>query len=262
MFHIAKDRTPIRNNASIAESLQRKHIIQTKLTIGKSNDKYEAEADRVADKVVNNTSKPALQKKCAACEGEEKVQKKPIIQKVGEDEEVQPKLAAGIQKMEEEEVQSKLIPTIQKMEEEEETQAKPLTTIQKKEEEETVQTKAETSRKQTAPSWVSQKIQDAKGKGDTMSDGTRSFMENRFGSDFGNVKIHNNTASHELSTKLNAQAFTVGNDVYFNRGKYNPESSSGKHLLAHELTHTVQQTGGVKKKSNENLSPIKRKSQY
>jgi hypothetical protein len=50
-----------------------------------------------------------------------------------------------------------------------------------------------------------------------------------------------------MSRELNAEAFTVGNDVYFNEGKYSPNSDSGRHLLAHELTHTVQQ-GGIKRK--------------
>jgi outer membrane protein OmpA-like peptidoglycan-associated protein len=52
---------------------------------------------------------------------------------------------------------------------------------------------------------------------------------------------------------LNAQAFTVGNDIYFNSGKYAPESDSGRHLLAHELTHTVQQGGGVDRKIQRRL---------
>ncbi|HSY61908.1 MAG TPA: DUF4157 domain-containing protein, partial [Cytophaga sp.] len=55
------------------------------------------------------------------------------------------------------------------------------------------------------------------------------------------VRIHSNNKSSQLSSELNAQAFTVGNDIYFNEGKYQPESSEGKYLLAHELTHTVQQ---------------------
>ncbi|MBL0341286.1 MAG: DUF4157 domain-containing protein [Bacteroidetes bacterium] len=74
-----------------------------------------------------------------------------------------------------------------------------------------------------------------------MDTGTRSFMENRFGADFGNVKIHTDSQSSHLNRELNAKAFTVGNDIYFNSGKYSPQSESGKHLLAHELTHVVQQ---------------------
>jgi hypothetical protein len=71
-------------------------------------------------------------------------------------------------------------------------------------------------------------------------------MESRIGADFGQVRIHNDSNAHQLSAKLNAQAFAVGNNVFFNQGKYNPESQSGKHLLAHELTHTVQQGASVR----------------
>ncbi|RNI33811.1 DUF4157 domain-containing protein [Hanamia caeni] len=64
-------------------------------------------------------------------------------------------------------------------------------------------------------------------------------MESSIGADFSGVRIHNNSAAAQLSDNLNAQAFTHGNDIYFNSGKYDTSSSEGKHLLAHELTHTV-----------------------
>ncbi|WP_371357582.1 DUF4157 domain-containing protein, partial [Hydrocoleum sp. CS-953] len=73
-------------------------------------------------------------------------------------------------------------------------------------------------------------------------------MESRFGADFGNVRVHTGSQSVQMNKELGAQAFTHGNDVYFNSGKFNPGSSSGKELLAHELTHTIQQTGGVQAK--------------
>ena len=88
---------------------------------------------------------------------------------------------------------------------------------------------------------VSSKINSAKGGGSIMGDQTRNFMESRFGSDFSKIKIHTDSNAIQLSRQLNAQAFTVGNDIYFNEGKYQPNSNTGKHLLAHELTHTVQQ---------------------
>jgi hypothetical protein len=81
-----------------------------------------------------------------------------------------------------------------------------------------------------------------------MSENALSFMESRFGTDFSGVKIHTDTNAVQMSRELNAQAFTVGSDIYFNSGKYAPESASGKHLLAHELTHTVQQGGGIERK--------------
>jgi hypothetical protein len=92
-----------------------------------------------------------------------------------------------------------------------------------------------------APSHVENQINSSRGGGSTMDQGTKSFMESRFGTDFSDVKIHTGSQAIQMSRELNAQAFTVGNDVYFNEGNYSPNSDSGKHLLAHELTHTVQQ---------------------
>jgi hypothetical protein len=73
-------------------------------------------------------------------------------------------------------------------------------------------------------------------------------MENRFGNNFSDVKIHTGNDAVQMSKELNAQAFTVGSDIYFNSGKYAPEASDGKHLLAHELTHVVQQSGSIGRK--------------
>ncbi len=68
-------------------------------------------------------------------------------------------------------------------------------------------------------------------------------MESGFGADFSDVKIHTDSSAVDMSNNLNAQAFTHGNDIYFNSGKYDTSSTSGQHLLAHELTHTLQQGG-------------------
>ncbi|MBX2829116.1 MAG: DUF4157 domain-containing protein [Flavobacteriaceae bacterium] len=95
---------------------------------------------------------------------------------------------------------------------------------------------------------ISTQINASRGRGNKMDAGTLSAMESGFGTDFSNVRIHTDSNAIQLSKSLQAQAFTVGNDIYFNEGKYNPSSSSGKHLLAHELTHTVQQSGSVQAK--------------
>ena len=94
-----------------------------------------------------------------------------------------------------------------------------------------------------ASTTVSNQIQSGKGGGSIMEAPTQSFMESRFGADFSSVRIHTDHSAIQLSRELNAQAFTVGNDIYFNSGKYAPEASDGKHLLAHELTHVIQQSG-------------------
>lgn len=83
-----------------------------------------------------------------------------------------------------------------------------------------------------------------KGQGQPLPDSTRSEFESKFGSSFKNVRIHTNTQSNQLNRAIQAKAFTHGNDIHFASGQYNPNSSDGKRLLAHELTHTIQQTGG------------------
>ncbi|MEM9543286.1 MAG: DUF4157 domain-containing protein [Cyanobacteria bacterium P01_E01_bin.42] len=82
------------------------------------------------------------------------------------------------------------------------------------------------------------------GGGSPLGNETQDFMESRFGTDFGGVRVHTDSNAVQMNKDIGAQAFTHGQDIYFNSGKYNPGSSSGKELLAHELTHTVQQSGG------------------
>jgi hypothetical protein len=92
---------------------------------------------------------------------------------------------------------------------------------------------------------ISNRIVATRGSGRALPGGPRKFMEGRFGTDFSNVRIHSGPDAIQMSQELNAQAFTVGSDVYFNSGKYSPESPAGKQLLAHELTHTVQQQSNI-----------------
>ena len=80
------------------------------------------------------------------------------------------------------------------------------------------------------------------GAGQSLDQGTRQFMESRFGHDFSNVKIHHDETAARSATSVSANAYTVGTRIVFNRGKYAPESASGRRLLAHELAHVVQQT--------------------
>jgi hypothetical protein len=80
-------------------------------------------------------------------------------------------------------------------------------------------------------------------RGNSLPPPVRSFMESRFNADFSAVRIHTDAHAHELARSVQATAFTVGNDVVFGAGHYAPDSESGKRLLAHELTHVVQQVG-------------------
>jgi hypothetical protein len=88
-------------------------------------------------------------------------------------------------------------------------------------------------------------VHDVVGSGGTpLEPGLRADMEGRFGHDFGDVRIHNDAAAHHSAKSVNAQAFTVGSDIVFQRDNYDPGSAAGKHMLAHELTHVVQQRSG------------------
>jgi len=162
--------------------------VQPKLAINQPNDDYEKEADAAADKVMNNSPHPVestsysnvfVQRKCAACEEEEK-------------------------------------------------------NIQRKE-----------STDSSVPD--ARSLNDTfESAGEPMDDETRYFMEERFDSDFRNVRIHNDEPAHKSSNNINALAYTHGNHIAFNKGQYNPSTHSGKHLLAHELTHVLQQADGMK----------------
>lgn len=92
------------------------------------------------------------------------------------------------------------------------------------------------------PEMVDEVVQ-RKGSGTALPEGTRAQMEGQFGADLGDVRVHTGGEASALNRELDAQAFTVGSDVFFAEGKYNPTSSEGQGLLAHELTHVGQQTG-------------------
>jgi hypothetical protein len=81
------------------------------------------------------------------------------------------------------------------------------------------------------------------GQGAPLPASTRGFFEPRFGYDFSRVRIHADTAAAEDARRLNAQAYTCGQNIVFGAGHYQPDSLAGRHLLAHELTHVVQQQG-------------------
>jgi hypothetical protein len=103
---------------------------------------------------------------------------------------------------------------------------------------------------------ISRHIETSSGGGSPLPATTRNFMESRFGSDFSSVKIHTGSAAVQMSRELNARAFTMGGDIFFNEGQYAPESSKGKKLLAHELTHTIQQGASGKDKAIQRLIQV------
>jgi len=89
---------------------------------------------------------------------------------------------------------------------------------------------------------VPQIVHDVLGSpGRPLAPATRAFMEPRFGRDFGNVRIHDDARAGASARAVNALAYTHGSDIVFDAGRYAPDTDAGKHLLAHELTHTIQQ---------------------
>ena len=211
-------------------------FVQPKLNIGKPGDQYEVEADKAADQIVAKGNRtpfipptPTVQKQTEEevqqKASEEEVQQKPVVDKITPG--VQLKPMQSLQQQPEEEVQTK----------EDEIQEKEISTSSATEE--AVQTKSEPTNKNA--SGIENQLSASKGGGQPMDSDTRSEMESGFGTDFSGVRVHNDSNAADMNNQLGSQAFTNGNDIYFNEGKYNPQSDSGKHLLAHELTHTVQQ---------------------
>ncbi|WP_103069648.1 eCIS core domain-containing protein [Aquimarina sediminis] len=252
--------------------------IQPKLTIGQPNDKYEVEADAMADQVVQKLSSTEtngtpvesnkggsiqtepivvskIQTKCSTCEQEEKLQKKEE-EVSGEDVEIQRKpIFESNSEQSDIDVQTKpLVPCVQtkcaSCEQEEKLQKKEEEQL---EEEESIQQKSIDSGGEVKPD-LQNRLHSSKGGGSSLPSETQSSMGAAFGADFSNVRIHTGSESVQMNRELGAQAFTNGSDIYFNDGKYNTNSRSGKHLLAHELTHTVQQ-GAIGIHPKINLSP-------
>lgn len=225
---------------------------QTKLSVGKADDAYEKEADAVADKVVQRTENNSLN-------SSEKFFPPAPIQKKNEEEktnEIQTKsLSDSITPLiqlkvdEEKKIQEKCEAcekgnAISKVSENEETK-----NVQRKcetcEDEEKKVQKKSVGNKEIKTNSIEQSLHNSKGGGSSLPTTSKMQMERGFGVDFSKVRIHDNTTSAQMNRDLGAQAFTNGNDIYFNSGKFSPSSKSGKHLLAHELTHVIQQNKGI-----------------
>ncbi|MGK0276052.1 MAG: hypothetical protein ACI9N0_002440 [Ilumatobacter sp.] len=92
-------------------------------------------------------------------------------------------------------------------------------------------------------------VRSAKSGGKLLPDGIRSKMETGFGADFGNIRVHEGAQATDLNNRIQAKAFTTGNSIFFRDGLPDMSSSSGQELLAHELTHTLQQGAAVQRSS-------------
>lgn len=256
-----KDAVPNPINFEAHENSSHSHsaAIQFKLKIGAPNDIYEQEADSVADKVVKlqesevHSSAPAIvQTKCAACEAEDKeaIQRKKLPSDPAKISEGIGKNALTQTPLSPSEPTSTITPAPKTSvlrlpnANDEELQLKE----EKEEELSEISMKSFGGDEPRAPESIENSLSQSKGAGSYLPNNIRAFMEQSIGADFSAVKIHNDSNAVQMSKNLNAQAFTHGNDIYFNSGKYNPASSEGTHLLAHELAHVVQQNQGLQKK--------------
>lgn len=203
--------------------------IQPKLRIGHPNDIYEQEADRVADEVMR-MPEPTIQPKLtlpfandSSCQNEEFIQAKLNISLPNDKYEQEADWVAD---------QVMSMP------------AAPVVQQQAKESKATM-TKPLLQRQANGDLQVALDLENRlaarRGHGQPLTPGTRAFMEPRFGADFGGVRVHTDGEAAQMSADLNAQAFTQGRDIYFGAGKYDSGSTDGQRLLAHELTHVVQQ---------------------
>jgi len=211
--------------------------VQAKLSVGAPGDKYEQEADAMANKVMT----------MPAPESEQPIQRE-IAPEENKEEEVQAKpLAASIAPL----VQRETAPEENK---EEEVQTKHLagniqreTTLKENNEEET---KPAPESKSQASGNVESQLSASKGGGSPLSDEVRAFMEPRFGADFSSVQVHTDGAAAQMNKELGAQAFAHGSDIYYGAGKLPAKDE----LTAHELTHVVQQTGASSRQRSADSS--------
>ena len=109
----------------------------------------------------------------------------------------------------------------------------------------------------TAPVSVSSYVTSLNGKGSPLPTQTKHFFEPKFKADFSQVRVHDNDQSAEMASAIHAKAFTHRNNIVFNKGAYNTESSQGKQLLAHELTHVVQQDNSISRMEVEKVEEEK-----
>lgn len=246
---------------------QRKLVIQPKLNVTATGDKYEVEADTVAKQVVQQINQPAPAQRA---EEDELQMKRDTIQREGEEEELQMQRIQRESLEEEEPLQAQ---RIQRAEEEELMQAQ---RIQRADEEDELQMQRDTIQREDEGGELEEEelqmkriqrqsfqdggevggdlessIESARGGGQSIDDSVRGKLEGAFNADFSGVRVHTDSQSDTLNKSIQAKAFTTGSDIFFSKGAYNPGSSDGQELLSHELTHVVQQNGSVQKKQDE-----------
>lgn len=209
-----------------------KIAVQTKLNIGEPNDKYEQEADNTAVKVVQQITSlvsPPINLSANLPVQNQSVQNQPVQRQEVKEEE---------SKKERKEV-NKLS-----------TNPQPPPVQRKEISRNRLKRKSLVQRRENigggeVSTDLESSIQNARGGGQSLDTGLQAKMGQAMGADFSRVKVHTDSQSDQLNKSIQAKAFTTGQDVFFRQGTYDPSSQGGQELIAHELTHVVQQNSGA-----------------
>lgn len=202
--------------------------VQAKLTVSHPEDSAELEADRVADAVMQTSTlqpevareeDPALQRACAACTETETEAR---VDRVAEQDDELDRAIDGI-----------------------------ALDRAAAEDEESLQAKHHAGDVPQVTPELAARIDSVRGTGAPLARETRAFFEPRLGVDLRDVRVNTGSQAASVARELNARAFTVGNDVTFGAGQYQPTTNDGKRLIAHELTHVIQQGGASARRNTK-----------
>jgi peptidoglycan hydrolase-like protein with peptidoglycan-binding domain len=181
----------------VVQRLLQDGVIQAKLTVNQPGDRFEQEADQVANEVMRMPDSqgtrrpPQIQRLCTKCEED-----------------------------------------LHRVE------------IEQEEEENILQAKAAPGHTPEVSPKIETYIEGIRGGGQQLPNSVRDFFEPRFGHDLSQVRVHTDTAAARTARAVEARAYTVGRSIVFGAGEFRPETNEGRSLLAHEITHTIQQGHG------------------
>jgi len=226
--------------------------IQPKLQVGRPGDRYEQEADRMADRVMQSSS-PAIASRSVSPmpaigriqrQTNEPLQRQPAAE--DEKKKVAKDVAHKAEQKKQQAEKEKVVAEETAVTADKDKHVKE----KKKKEDEPVQTQAQPGQVPAVTPTLENHLSTRQGGGQPLPEPTRTFMESRFHHDFSKVRVHHDS---QATQALNARAFTHRHDIFFNPAQYQPEAPHGQHLLAHELTHVVQQ-GAAPVRSRSGIS--------
>jgi len=237
---------------SVAGNRAARNAAQRQMEVGAAGDAHELEADAVAREIMSSSGAVETQR---AAEEEDEMQLKRVQREADNDLDDN---AEG--EAEDEELQLKRIQREAEGGESEDEELQ-LKRVQRYEGEEDIEEEAMADRKfaqreampevgmagGAASADTSSAVDGARGGGQPLGEGVRNEMESHFGADFSAVRVHQDSQAADLNDRLSARAFTTGSDIFVGREGLNTGSRGGKELLAHELTHVVQQGAAGRK---------------